>query len=205
MRSGRKLVQAALVAGAVVLAAPFARAQSSYVIDVTQVGNNVVETASGSIDLTGLNYQLTALYPNYGGFNAYFGYVGVGYSSAVDVYTGFSGPGAFSFETSGFANASSNTGVTVSVQGNGDDLNIPAGYMSNTVLGLSTSTFDNTTLAGLDLVDGSYVWSWSGGSITLNIEDAAVPEPASFAVLGVAIAAFGFMRRGRRIGARAAA
>jgi hypothetical protein len=63
-------------------------------------------------------------------------------------------------------------------------IGLPVGYVSGGALGAATITFDNKTLADLELAPGDYAtWTWSGDSVTAQV--GAVPEPGSVLLLGV--------------------
>ena len=69
-------------------------AQASYVIDVQQVGANVVATGSGSIDWTNLSF--VGFYdPGSAAVNASAGFFVVGAPSYGDYYSGSTGPASF--------------------------------------------------------------------------------------------------------------
>jgi hypothetical protein len=64
-------------------------------------------------------------------------------------------------------------------------MEVTDGYVSGSPIS-GTATWDNTTIAGLDLTERIYTWVWGSGSdadfLTINVGD--VPEPAAF-YLGV--------------------
>jgi hypothetical protein len=179
---------AVTVAAALLIATFGGQAGAALIIDVSQVGANVVATGSGTIDLTGLTYL--------GGFSTNAGTIPdialiyVGPSGTLDVYTGASGP--TSFGSGGDTTApSSGTGDIFGVQGNGLSLgsliDVPAGYVSGSPLS-GSMTFDNTTIASVGLTPGTYTYTWGSGtdadSLTINI--ASVPEPSSLIMAGAA-------------------
>jgi PEP-CTERM motif len=68
---------------------------------------------------------------------------------------------------------------------------VPVGYTSGASLS-DTATYAGQTFASIGAIPGTYVWTWGTGvhadSFTVNIKAAAVPEPASIALLGTALA-----------------
>ena len=68
---------------------------------------------------------------------------------------------------------------------------MPAGYVSGDPLS-DSSIYDNVTFASLDVIPGTYEWTWGDGvnqNFTLQIIAPAVPEPSSLPLLGIALAA----------------
>src|SRR5579871_1311126 len=155
------------------------------VIDIKQVGANVVVTGSGVIDLSGLTFLGSGPLPGFGIIWPDAAEILVG-TGAVDLYTGASGPtsmgtGAESQADSGAGGqfgVGDSTGTTI--------IFVPAGYDGTTLS--STSTFDNTTLAKLGLSAGTYTYTWApsptaeDGSLTINVSS-GVPEPSSWAMM----------------------
>jgi hypothetical protein len=172
----------ALLLGSGLLASP---AQAGYVITVEQLGDNVVATGSGAIDLTDLDFFMnTDRGPGF--IDPLIACILTG-DSLIDIYTGFSGP--TSFGSSGETLATSNNGSGVGINGGQNLLAVPPGYISDTVLSAS-STFANQTFSSLGVTPGTYEWTWGTGenqNFTVLIGAAAVPEPASAALLGGAL------------------
>ena len=179
-------------------------AQAAYVVTLEQVGANVVATGSGSLDTVALTPPPVgsiqglfgiSLFPSTGSIEL----TNVG--GEVSIFSGISGPGSFGSVTGHFIFASSATnGVSVGIWGGG--LVVPVGYVSGTPLGTSILTFDNTTLAALGVIGGTYEWTWGTGgadadSFTLEIGTvtSAVPEPMSAALLGVGLLGITAARR----------
>lgn len=141
-------------------------ATGNFNITITQVGPNVVWSGSGKFNLTALTSAGTT---NIGG-----GYLGnqaiwaIGPYTAIDQYSGtITYP--TSFGTSGTP-VTSNTGSTYGILpgGSGRLLYVPSGYTSNSVIS-GTSTYNNTTIAGMGLSGGTYTWSWGSGANTSTI------------------------------------
>ena len=63
---------------------------------------------------------------------------------------------------------------------------VMAGYGSGSILGVSSSTYTNSTFASLGMNTGTFVWSWNGDSITLNTLS-SVPAPAAAWLFGLGL------------------
>ena len=169
------------------------QAQADYLVTLQQVGPNVVATGSGSIDLSGLSFEATnfgvagLLSPNTGA-------VLVG-SGNQDQYAGLSGP--FSFGLAGQTNANSNSGSSVGISV-GALIFVPSGYISNTPLSPSTSTYDNATLSSLGVTPGTYVWTWGAFAPTQKFTLDVVPEPSSLLLLALGVILLGAKLRALR-------
>lgn len=179
------LVLAALVAGA--------EARADVTISIEQQGSNVVESGSGSINLTGLTFDmtrtiLTNVDPAHG--VAYLGLVG----TSASAYTGFTGPASFGTGTT--STATTTTGPVFGVGGTSSYLFVPQGYVSETALS-STDTFNNTNFTNLGLTAGTYTYRWGTGSdqsLTVQIGTAAVPEPSTAILAMIGAVGFGTYR-----------
>lgn len=164
-------------------------AKAAVTVTAAQVGNDVVFTteAGSSLNLTGLVFVTTdsttpGVQPNLPGWG-----VGTLAPTNIDVYTvsllppiSVAGPSAFGSGSTRI-NATSGAG---DVFGIGQEfgliaLAVPTGYSSGNPLS-GSATYSNSTFASLGMDIGTYTWSWSGDSITLNV----VPEPASLMLLG---------------------
>ncbi len=176
-------------------------AEAAYRVSIQQVGNNVVATGSGSVDVTGLNtnprgVDRARVWASYPGLN-----LGPTVYTNFDWYIGpVSGPRSLGSGSEFIA--SSGTGVLVgfavlySIA-----LAVPVGYVSGAMLGISTATWNNASFASLGLTPGTYVYSWGSGqhadTFTVQIgTPAALPESGTTAVLlCTAIAALFVVRR----------
>ncbi len=176
-------------------------AKAELVIDITQQGSNVVASASGSLftqDLiTGLS---TFINPAVSGSD---GAILMGSGSVTVFGAQLSGPLSFG---SGVAVGASSTNSAVPFgfvanTGNpaAEAILLPTGYASGTSLS-GTDTFDNTTISALGLTPGTYTYDFGSGpfadSVVVNI--AAVPEPATWALMLLGFAGIGAMAYRRR-------
>jgi len=148
-------------------------ASAPMTITITEVGSNVVMSASGTINLSGL----TLVDPSAGPF----GGGGLGVSTATFLMGTFPVNAA---QYSGFTTTPSNYGTGGggggATSGSGDifgivyqgtppySLLVPTGYTSGTNI-TSTQTFTGTTLSTLGLTNGTYTYTWSGGSIDIVV------------------------------------
>lgn len=177
------------------------KAKAAYIVTLQQVGSNVVATGSGSLNVSGLGSPSSGTAP--GGIDPGAGSILLAGTSSTpyDIYYPTNMSGVAFLGTSNNTATSSASGSIVGIAGEALHIMVPSSYASGTALGTSTATWDNTSLAALGVTVGSYIWNWGSGasadSFTLNISDAPVPEPASWALLGVGLAGVLIQRRKR--------
>jgi hypothetical protein len=201
MRTVCLMTAALLTFGSV--AAPSARA--AYTITFTESGGNILESGSGSFDLTGLNNVGNAdslggeLYPHGGLFVGGPEGPQMFYYSIPITDSVFWGPGSITY-----ANSSVGDAVLISVQG--AIIGVSPSYESGQPLSES-SVFNNSTFESLGLTPGTYVENWDAGatadSFTVIVDGGAspVPEPASWVTMLIGFAGLGFVAFTRRAGA----
>jgi hypothetical protein len=177
-----------------------AAANAIVTVNINEVGGNVIATASGTLDLTGLTFVGDfGLSQQIQGSDAY---VGVG-SGSVDGYSGLSGPAAFG--AGGPVASSISTGDGFGLNGSLFGIPyvfVPDGYVSGAAL-LSSATWSTATFASLGLTPGQYIYTGDRlDSVIINIGPGGVPEPTTWAMMLIGFGAIGFaMRRGKRAAA----
>ena len=165
-------------------------------VNISEVGGNVLETMSGSLDLTGLSdagdfFLITGIEPD-------FAYVATGpYGSDVEGYTGLTGPS--NFGAGGLADASTSLGDPFALNGSGYGIPyvfVPLGYVSGSLLS-GNATWSGQSFASLGLTPGQYVYGGAQlDSVIINIGGVGgVPEPATWATMLLGFAAVGFVLR----------
>ena len=166
----------------VLLLASPATSRADVIVNMEQIGPNVIATGGGSIDTTNLtflgitNNQAYVFAGNPSGSVAV-----VGGTTIVpeDVYRGITGPSSFGSGIQFFATSGSGDGFGVVAN---TVLDLPSGYISGSPLS-ATSTWSGRRFSSLGLTPGSYTWTWGAGahadSFTLNIGAAPVPEPTT--------------------------
>jgi hypothetical protein len=159
------------------------RARAGAVIKLTEVGGDVVATATGTINLTALikvesGIPAGNLLPAFAAVQV--GSVGNGEDT---VYTGISGPASFG---SGMVlNPSiSAAGDFLGVVGNLGGLEVSSSYVSGAPIS-GTSTWLGT-FSSRGLTPGTYTYTWGSGSTADELTVNVVPEPATLwlAVIG---------------------
>ena len=188
-------------------------AQAAYTITIAQVGSDVVATGAGSINYNALAYYIDDVDPSliYAGEGAII--VGPANPNSTNdtYYSGIMGPditfgaGEEFFADMGDGNI---VGLGTFDETSGGVVTVPQGYASGTPLGTSTATWSNTTISGLGLTPGSYVWTWGSGAnadtFTLNIAarrvgaPPPVPEPATWAMMLLGLGGVALLRTRRR-------
>ena len=177
-------------------------AKAGFIITFLQVGSDVVATGSGTINTTALTLSFPSMIPAY--INPSFGdlLLGPAFAGANNVQgwggvTGGGGP----YGTGHQAQPSFGSGAFV---GGflGTNLDTPFGYTSGASLS-SSSTWLNTTIAGLGITPGTYTRTWGSGAtadfMTLTTTASApTPEPASFTLLALGSIGALLVRRRRR-------
>lgn len=159
--------------------------QAAAIVNVSESGGDVVWSGSGTLNLSGLTSQGSGNLLAGSDFGKEF-FLGAdpGGFAAVNFY-GATGqvipPGAL-FAGDLFIQPQLGTGPRFGIaieafNGQVDPaVVVPAGYVSGGALS-ATSTYSGKTIAGLGLIPGTYVWSWTTDTLTLNI--AQVPLPAA--------------------------
>ncbi|MEI7850704.1 MAG: hypothetical protein WCH86_02620 [Kiritimatiellales bacterium] len=157
-------------------------AQATVVVNVNQVGSDIVWDWSGSLNTTG-----ATLADTFGGFSAYVRpyYVEMPlYGAPQNTYAySISGPSFGDLgdgsAVNGFTTKSGNTSFGISSYGS--QVWLAQFYTSGSSI-YGTNVMANKTLSGIGLNGGTYEWTVTGNGdkITVNV----IPEPASALLIG---------------------
>lgn len=172
-------------------------ARAAFVFTVTEVGNDVQLSGSGTIDLDDLTAFTSGttdgIYAN-----PAQGIISGGQDGFdATLYSGLSGPVSLgSGEDNMFADLAA--GDYVIVAGSFAALGVNTGYVSGTFLS-NSATFENQSFASLGLTPGTYVYTWGSGenadSLTVNVVGVPEPATAGLFVLGGCAVLFRSRRR----------
>ena len=193
---------------------PSIAAHSAIVFTVKQDGSDVIVIGSGSANITDLsnppNPTLDSDATNvfwdnqiYAGPAAFSGQTTP--PVEVNLWSGLTGPSSFGNDPTFTANPDSGNGDLFGIvagSGMGQSvLVLPRNYVSGNPLN-GTSQFDSTTLSGLGLNPGVFIWNWGTGqnadSFELRIEPVPVPAPLPLAGVPIAWKMAKRMRRASR-------
>lgn len=190
----------ALVCALICTIAPL---RAGLLINMVESGSDVVATLSGSIDdLTGTTLVATQSDTITSFIRPESGVVGFGPggTASFNIYGGFSLVPS-SYGTSSSLSASSLTGSSRFYVRNNplSPMFLPAEYVLGTPMA-ATATYSGQSFASLGITEGTYVWSWAGDSVTLNIGGGPepVPEPGTWAAAALLVGGAAFVRWRRR-------
>lgn len=180
------------VAALTVFATPAANA--AVTINIVQTAGGVVATTSGSLDTTGLVSAPDGTNSIFINGERFF-FTGKG-NTTVNAYAGLVGPFFGDFTTNG---ASSSSGTPFGFNLGNNRLYIMQNYVSGAAINAVTN-YQFATLDSLSLYVGSYLYTIGSERITLNIGQAAaaVPEPATWALMLAGFGLIGFAARRRQ-------
>lgn len=191
----RKVAMAVAVAGLVLGFAPQSQAASVDIV-ATEVGSDVVFSATGTFSVAGLTKVSTV-----GAASVISGTDGlIQFGGSGDLYS-YDAPTAFNFSSGGFDVANSNTGGIFGFDPrNGIKyLMVPFNFTSGAIN--STMTFAGQTFASLGLINGysDQIQFSNGQTVSLNIGVSAVPLPAALPMLLAALGGLGLVARRRKL------
>lgn len=191
----------ALAAALFVSFAAQSPARAAYIVTFNEVGPNVVADGGGSINLTALTpipfrvEENAFVFPFFG--EEVTGSADIG--PPLTAYTGGSGPKSFGpgthLTTADFGSGDK-VGQSASIFGPPPIIVVPMDYQSGAPL-VDSSTYLNASFATLGMTPGTYVYTWSSDSFTVQI-GSAIPEPASLALLGSGLLGLLAARRARK-------
>lgn len=200
MRRAMTLLAAIAILGSI----EAGRTEAAFIITISQVGSDVLATGSGTITTNGLTPVVTINISLGIGPSTSLVTIGPSGTPVASIYNAFfSGPS--NFGTGGITRPTSGTGGIGGFSFMDSQLAVSANYSSGSPILNSTSIFANSTFVSLGITQGAYVYSYAatrGGptidTFTLLIGNAAVPEPSSLALCGIAGAVGIGVTRNRR-------
>ncbi len=173
--------------------------RASFLLTFVQVGNDVVATGSGTLDIQDLSGGDQA---NSGPFvdPSYFTMIAGGPTGLYYLQNGtISGPANFGTGGETMASAASGDKVGIGIGLFQSCVLTPDGYVSGQHLS-DTTTWDNTTIAGLGITPGAYKWTWgTGANADSFVIQTVTPEPSGTALLVMALGTIGLYAWMRRL------
>lgn len=186
-----------VLAAAGILASLPAIASATAILNIEEVGADVVATFSGTIDLTGTTVATSAGTPTSASYSSLdMFYVGaVTFGSFYQ--TGSLSGDMFRTDVDGYQVADSDTGDLIGVRG--DWIVLPYDYSGTELSG--SGTWTGMTVLAMGLNPGAYIFTLPNDMMTINVVGAgpsAVPLPAAAPLLLGALGFAGAALRKRR-------
>jgi len=174
--------------------------RAALVLQVEQLGNDVVISGNGSANISALI--------NEGNYNEWTNVLTDSQIAAgpdafnnglVTLWSGITGPGSFGSDPNFVQNPDSGSGALFGIIASNltpsPQIFLPQGYISGASL-VGTSTFLNSSLTSLGFVPGStFTWSWGSGGTTDSLVLNVVPGPLPIAGASLAFAQSRLLRR----------
>jgi len=190
-----------LAAGLALLLASPPPPTQALTVTMLEVGNDVVMSGSGSLNLSALNGPIEDFSPGPFVYPSASSFL-LGSLSGIDVYFGdITFPAEFGPGSGVIGDGSGEPfGPVQFVFGFGQEIWVPGGYLSGAPLNAS-AIFEGETLASLGIIPGTYTWTWGSGAdadeLTLFVDTPIPPVPGPLPLLGAG-AALGWSRRLRK-------
>ena len=168
-----------------------AAAPALFTFNVAQIGNNVEVDGNGTVDLGGLTYDTDS--GGYSGTVPNRAWLGAGIPVGSNFYDGLFGP--TSFGSGDLTYATSSTGDFVFLVAYGNGIILPMNYVSGSTL-TDQDVFTGASISSLGMTPGTYTYTYGAGtdSLVVNI----VPEPSTWAMLGLGVVGAGVAASRRR-------
>ena len=175
-------------------------APAAMLLTITQSGNDVTLSAQGSLNITGLT-TTSSFTSSAGVIVPASGIARPGSSSQVALAyynTPFNGPSSFGTGSLRFPDSGTGNPFGPAMLGASGVLGVPMGYTSGALLS-GSSLYTNSTLSSLGITPGTYIYTFNtGANADTYTITAAVPEPSTWALLGLGTAGAGWVTLRRR-------
>ncbi len=163
--------------------------QAALIITMTEGAGDVVGNMSGSLNLAGLSNNssfndMPSSATNNGSLLTRLR-LGAAINQQIWSYPGATGTSDWRVAPLPFSEIQATAGsggiAGIEVSATNVFIGVPGGYSGGPLT--STSTWAGQTFASLNMAPGSYVYTWPGDTLTVNIGPVIIPEPSAIALL----------------------